>query len=140
MKPPCEIIVKFLLPMIRASIAKELVDHYGLTQQVAAEKLGITQSAVSRYIKDQRGKTSIFGDNSQIKQYIEDIVKNVTEGNENLIETIGSMCKICINLRTDKILCDLHRKHVPVDESCDYCMRILEKFHVPTTINKNKEK
>ena len=55
MKPPCEVIVWYVIPTIRAELAKELV-KMGMSQKDISERLGITQSAVSQYIKDKRGK------------------------------------------------------------------------------------
>ena len=55
MKPPCEVIVWYVIPTIRAELAKELV-KMGMSQKEISARLGITQSAVSQYIKDKRGK------------------------------------------------------------------------------------
>ena len=55
MKPPCELIVWYVIPTIRAELAKELI-KLGLSQKEVSERLGITQSAVSQYVKDKRGK------------------------------------------------------------------------------------
>jgi uncharacterized protein len=54
----CEKIVK-TLPALRAFIAKELIFEYKLNQSDAAQLLGVTQSAVSQYVSDKRGRTRI---------------------------------------------------------------------------------
>jgi len=46
LKPPCEIIVRYLLPTLRAMIAGELSEKYGFKQEESARKLGIAQSAI----------------------------------------------------------------------------------------------
>ena len=45
MKSPCEIAVWFILPQIRAGLARELV-RQGLSQKETAEKLKLTPAAV----------------------------------------------------------------------------------------------
>jgi len=49
MKPFCEIIVAKILPAMRAIITKELMQTYGFNQTEVAQKLGITQPAISQY-------------------------------------------------------------------------------------------
>ena len=55
MKPFCEIIVQMILPGIRALVAKELMETHGLTQEQTADKLGVSQAAVSQYRRELRG-------------------------------------------------------------------------------------
>jgi len=46
----CETISKYMLPLFRSLIAKELINNYKLTQLETAKKLGTTQAAISQYI------------------------------------------------------------------------------------------
>jgi len=50
----CETIGKYILPIFRSLVAKELIATYGLTQVDAAQKLGTTQAAISQYINSKR--------------------------------------------------------------------------------------
>ena len=52
---PCEVAVKSVIPAIKATLAKQLVEIYQMKQKQAAEILGITQSAVSKYTRNVRG-------------------------------------------------------------------------------------
>jgi predicted transcriptional regulator len=52
--PQCEIIGKYVLPIFRSMLAKELVQNYHLSQTEAAKKLGTTQAAVSQYLSSKR--------------------------------------------------------------------------------------
>jgi uncharacterized protein len=54
MDPQCEIIGKYVLPIFRSLLAKELVQKYHLSQTDAAKKLGTTQAAVSQYLSSKR--------------------------------------------------------------------------------------
>jgi predicted transcriptional regulator len=55
MKLPCEHALWYVLPQIRAELAHELIKS-GLSQRQAAEKLGLTPSAVSQYLHKKRGE------------------------------------------------------------------------------------
>ncbi len=54
MDPQCEIIGKYVLPVFRSMLAKELVVKHHLSQTEAAKKLGTTQAAVSQYLSSKR--------------------------------------------------------------------------------------
>jgi predicted transcriptional regulator len=51
---PCEVGVKVVLPAIRALMARTIVEKHGMKERQAAEILGLSQSAISRYTSKQR--------------------------------------------------------------------------------------
>ncbi len=55
MPTSCENAVRYILPLYRAFVAKELITKYSYTQVAAAKKLGTTQAAVSLYVTSKRG-------------------------------------------------------------------------------------
>ena len=83
----CEVMAK-LLPSLRAAVAKELRRRYGFSQHDIAKKLGVTQGAVSQYLKKRRGKeiTSL-----EIKRAVKEIADAVVKGSDFDSE----VCKIC---------------------------------------------
>ena len=117
MKPPCEVIVWYVIPTIRAELAKELV-KMGMSQKEIAERLGITQTAVSQYIKDKRGKGIPI--NKDVRKSIKVLAKQVmVEQTPN--ETIPGICMVCAIVKSSGALCDLHRKENAGLEGCDVC-------------------
>lgn len=54
-----EVITEELLPAVRSILASNLKEDYGLKQAVIAEKLGITQPAVSQYLTQSRADQGI---------------------------------------------------------------------------------
>ncbi|MHA1785853.1 MAG: transcriptional regulator [Candidatus Helarchaeota archaeon] len=118
---PCEIVVKKVLPALKAQIVKELHNKYNMKQQEIAKILGITQPSVSLYLSGERGsfvdilQAEEMNKLNEISASIAD--KNISE--QNLMEEI---CSICINLRRAGILCELHGQ---LDKcktpSCGFC-------------------
>jgi predicted transcriptional regulator len=79
------------IPTIRKELAETLITHFGLSQCQAAEKLGITPSAVCQYRSKKRGKTDSFDETilQEITYSAERIMKN--NGHDVVIE----ICRIC---------------------------------------------
>jgi len=119
MKPPCELIVWYVIPTIRAEVAKEMID-LGLSQKEVSEKLGITQSAVSQYMKDKRGRGIPV--NKEVRKAIKKLAKDIAEGN-TAKDVIPGICTVCAIVKSSGSLCDLHRQEDSELEGCDVCMK-----------------
>lgn len=100
MKTPCEIIVWEIIPVIRKELAKSLIEDHGLTQRKAAEMLGLTEAAVSRYISGKRGTKEI--QDEYILEKIKKSANQIFKGNGTTI--IEETCKICNLLKSNKFI------------------------------------
>ena len=120
MKPPCEVISKFLLPAVRALIARKLIEKHGFTQVDAASKLGLTQSAMSRYIALDRGQK--IRNIKAVQRLTGDIAKNIAKSQLSQEEVILKMCAVCNAFRKSGALCGLHKHIVPtISKECRIC-------------------
>ncbi len=117
MKLPCEIIIWYLLPAIRSTLAKELAT-LGLSQKEISEKLGISEAAVSQYMKNKRGKKVAF--TAEFYELVRNIARQIAPSTPPL-EVYRKTCNLCLELRKKAILCDLHRRIDTVPEECDIC-------------------
>jgi len=123
MKPYCEIVVQNLLPTMRALIAKELIEKYKFTQQDAASKLGLTQSAISQYLRNLRGsKVKILKKDAKVQKEIENFASKLASGKLDSSNAIEPFCNICKNIRKSKILCEMHKKSFPELKECRICL------------------
>lgn len=120
MKSPCELIVWYLLPSLRAELAREML-RSGLSQREVAECLGITQPAISQYLRKKRGDEIQF--NKQISNEIKMFVKSIAKGCSKS-EQVLKICQICMKIRRDKVLCELHMKQETVPEKCNVCVEL----------------
>ena len=123
MKPYCETASQYVLPTLRALIAKRLMEKYKLTQQNAAIKLGLTQSAVSQYIRNLRGsKIKSIEKDENINKEIEIFVDRIASGDMNSLDALESFCNICKLTRKKRLLCDIHIKVSPSLKDCRVCL------------------
>lgn len=121
MKPPCVVVVKYLLPAIRLLVTKELVEKYKLRKIEVSERVELTPAAITQYFKGERG-TIIVQEITQSKETME----LVSELAELLAKTDGvpadhiieKICKICSSIRYEKVICKLHQKDMPGLEEC----------------------
>lgn len=120
MKPVCEIIVKHVLPGLRAMLVEELMNTYGLNQVEVANKLGVSQPSVSQYRKKLRGKNVKILKNEVIKEDIESLAEKVNKGMDNK-DIVKEICKICNKIKEKNLLCKLHKKKYSGLEDCFVC-------------------
>lgn len=101
MENRCEKIGKYLLPLFRSSVAKELVVTHELTQNQASEILGTTQAAISQYINSKRAVKS----SNELEHMLPTIRELARQTAEQLAkkqvtwrEVSSNFCKICSNM------------------------------------------
>jgi predicted transcriptional regulator len=94
MKIPCELIVWYVLPSIRRELARELVETHNLTQAEVARKFGVTDAAISQYLKKKRGINKEIENSlkySDFRDEVSDSACRIMDGSDIVTET----CRIC---------------------------------------------
>lgn len=124
MKPFCEIIVTDILPAVRAILARELIEEYGLNQTEVSKKLGVTQPAVSQYKSELRGqRVKILQSNKEIMKSIKILSKKISSGEIKPKEIHQIFCEICFKIRKQKAICQLHLDANPSLAYCNICFK-----------------
>lgn len=102
MKPPCTTIVKYLLPAIRAKLARDLIEKHNFRTKDAAEALGLTQAAVSQYISSKRGQQGIklLEQSKEATKVMNELLKKIVDGKFTIDEEIDYVCRLCEILRS----------------------------------------
>jgi len=95
MKPPCEVVVKEVLPAIRAMLVRELIGHHRLSQVEVADKLGITQPAVSQYLRMLRGAGRNRILLKTIENHVQVFADDIACGKLKRKQIIERYCLIC---------------------------------------------
>lgn len=127
MKPPCEIVVKKILPAIRSILVKDLSKRHKLSQTQIANYLGITQPAVSQYLGSARGAGKIKEKLKETGIYpeLKDLSDKIAEGDTKKSKIIKKYCKICNSMGEEEILCIFHTESEPylTEEECKLCLK-----------------
>lgn len=120
---PEELASKSVIPAIRALIVKRLVEDHGMTQQEAAQLLGVTQPAVSKYLHEKRGAAIKLIGIREIDQATTEIAEMVSSQKAQPIEVMSRIEAACEYVRRNRYMCDLHKKLEPgMDiDSCHVC-------------------
>lgn len=120
MRPPCEIVIREILPKIRAGVARRLSNE-DMSQSKIGERLGITQAAVSKYL----GETPKIDENLQA--LVENISDMIVSGTNRPNRTVKAICRTCMYLRIGSSTCKRHRELIPAleDVDCRICSELL---------------
>ncbi len=127
---PSEIESKSLIPAIRAILSKKLIQDYNLKEETVAKLLGITQAAVSNYIRGTRGDLSLvtkLEGNFEVMKMIGDITKDLSLNKVYAPSTMTKFIQLCNYMRYTFIICDVHHSiESNIDKSiCEQCEVIL---------------
>jgi predicted transcriptional regulator len=81
-------------------MAKRMIEKYGLSQKQAAQKLGISQPAVSQYKKELRGyKAGLIENNIHALKIIEELARKIAHGELTQQEASMEFCELCKYIR-----------------------------------------
>jgi hypothetical protein len=121
---PCEIAVKSVIPAIRAYVAKELTQTYKMRQNDVANRLGITQTAISKYVRDVRGQVVRIDQTKEIRSMMNRIVSQAANEKISRTQLTLGFCEVCKMVRRSGIMCELCKRSDPVldIDLCKVCM------------------
>ncbi len=120
---PCEVGVKTVLPAVKAVMARQIVEKHGLNEQQTAELLGLSQSAVSRYVGRERGNLVAIEDSLDILALINQMVTSLIKEPNNKKEILTLFCQTCQAIREKGLMCSSCQKEMPREwaEKCLFC-------------------
>jgi hypothetical protein len=110
---PDEIASKSVIPAIRAMVVRRLVAKHGMTQQQAAQLLGITQPAVSKYIHNKRGVAIKLEGIAQVDEAASKIAALLVSGKAGQVQVMSKLNEVSMHVRRRRLMCDLHRRLEP---------------------------
>ena len=119
---PAEIESKLTIPVLRALVARRLIKEHNFTQEEAAKALGVTQAAISNYMRGVRGVTFEWESVKEIDAKINEIVGLIL-GKASQQEVARKFNELLYEIRKNRLLCDVHKRIEPdVDvDSCNVC-------------------
>lgn len=120
---PCEVGVKTVLPAVKAIMARSIVEKHGLNEKQTADLLGLSQSAVSRYISRERGNLLNIEGTTEVLDLIDQMVTHLIKVPDNKREILKLFCQTCTTIREKGLMCPACQKEMPQAwaENCLFC-------------------
>ena len=100
---PAEIETKTSVPALRALVAKRLINEYNFSQKDTAKLIGVTQAAISNYLRGTRGNLTSLGDDERIQIIVAEITTMMIEKHE-LSDIISKFNEACSIIRSSRML------------------------------------
>jgi len=97
-----------------------------MKEELAARALGITQAAVSNYIRGTRGDTDLITKLTsfqEVMRMIDEIARDLAGNNAYTPFTMSKFLQLCNYMRFTMIICDVHHDiESNIDEQmCEQC-------------------
>ncbi len=129
---PAEIESKTMIPALRAILAKKLADQHNIREDEISKMLGVTQAAVSNYIRGTRGDPKLIlqlSSQKQIVEMIDEISENLASNKAYTPASLSKFIGICNYIKTSLLICDIHHNlESDIDEAiCKECETMLLK-------------
>jgi len=129
---PAEIESKSLIPALRAILAKQLAKKHLIHEDQISKMLGVTQAAVSNYIRGTRGDPKLIEKllaEKQVAEMILDISDNLASDRAYTPSSLSKFIGLCNYIKTSLLICDIHHNLESDidDEVCKECENMLLK-------------
>lgn len=121
---PSEIVVERFLPTARVMLAAELDDR-GFTQQEIADRIGVTQAAVSNLVNGNVSVEPRFSEDPRMVVTIERIADGFASGEMDEVEALAELLALVREFEDRGPICAVHEERMPELEGlgCDLCVR-----------------
>jgi len=129
---PSEIESKSLIPALRAIIAKKLADEHKIREDQISKMLGVTQAAISNYIRGTRGDPELIKkllNEKQVYDIVDEICDNLSTDKSYTPSTLAKFIGLCNYIKSSLLICDIHHNlESDIDEAiCKECESMLLK-------------
>lgn len=121
---PSEIVVEEVLPTLRVELVTELASH-GLTQKEVAAHLGVTQAAVSKYVRNEAATEPRIAEHPRTEATVERIASGLATGEMDSYEALAELLELVRAFEDRGPICELHEEAMPELQGlgCDLCVR-----------------
>jgi predicted fused transcriptional regulator/phosphomethylpyrimidine kinase/predicted transcriptional regulator len=107
-----EVVVEEFLPTFRSMLAEALAER-GLTQSDVAGLLGISQSAVSKYVHGAVDRNERLLESERLQAHVEHLAEGLASGDLTPVQALVETEVLIRELEQAGVLADLHAEAVP---------------------------
>ncbi len=129
---PAEIESKTLIPALRAILAKKLAEDHNVREEEISKMLGVTQAAVSNYIRGTRGDPALISkllSESQVSNLINELTESLSSDMAYTPSSLSKFIGLCNYIKSSLLICEIHHNlESDIDEKiCKECENMLLK-------------
>ena len=129
---PAEIESKTLIPALRAILAKKLAETHNIREDEISKMLGVTQAAVSNYIRGTRGDPQLIeklGREEQVAKMLDELSDSLASDMAYTPSSLSKFIGLCNYIKSSLLICDIHHNlESNIDEKiCKECENMLLK-------------
>lgn len=129
---PAEIESKTLIPALRAILAKKLAVDHKIREDEISKMLGVTQAAISNYIRGTRGDPQLIQKllaEEQVSKLVDDLSDSLASDMAYTPSSLSKFIGLCNYIKSSLLICDIHHKlEEDIDEQvCKECENMLLK-------------
>lgn len=129
---PAEIESKTLIPALRAILAKKLAEIHNIREDEISKMLGVTQAAVSNYIRGTRGDPQLIkklSRETEVARMLDDLSESLASDMAYTPSSLSKFIGLCNYIKSSLLICDIHHNlESDIDEKvCKECENMLLK-------------
>jgi len=129
---PAEIESKTLIPALRAILAKKLAEDHSIREDEISKMLGVTQAAISNYIRGTRGDPSLIAKllaEKQVSTLIDELTDSLSSDMAYTPSSLSKFIGLCNYIKSSLLICEIHHNlESNIDEKvCKECENMLLK-------------
>ncbi len=129
---PAEIESKTLIPALRAILAKKLAVDHKIREDEISKMLGVTQAAVSNYIRGTRGDPQLIQKllaEEQVSKMVDELTDSLSSDMAYTPSNLSKFIGLCNYIKSSLLICDIHHNlESDIDEKvCKECENMLLK-------------
>ncbi|HET6518058.1 MAG TPA: transcriptional regulator [Nitrosopumilaceae archaeon] len=129
---PAEIESKTLIPALRAILAKKLAEDHKIREDEISKMLGVTQAAISNYIRGTRGDPQLIQkllSEEQVSKMLSELSDSLASDMAYTPSSLSKFIGLCNYIKSSLLICDIHHNlETDIDEKvCKECENMLLK-------------
>ena len=129
---PAEIESKTLIPALRAILAKKLAEDHNVREEEISKMLGVTQAAISNYIRGTRGDPALITkllSEPQVFNLINELTESLSSDMAYTPSSLSKFIGLCNYIKSSLLICEIHHNlETNIDEKiCKECENMLLK-------------
>ncbi|MGI0004459.1 MAG: transcriptional regulator [Candidatus Nitrosotenuis sp.] len=129
---PAEIESKSLIPALRAILAKKLAEEHKIREDEISKMLGVTQAAISNYIRGTRGDPKLIQKlvtDKQVSEMINELSERLASDMAYTPSSLAKFISLCNYIKSSLLICEIHHNlETNIDEAiCKECENMLLK-------------